>query len=103
MSKWTDVRDNIVDALNVDVVTDDLKNQITNTLLEQILPIIENAVDSFAEKVKAQAPQESGWCRVRDGIVLPLILEGLVFVVKTVLAKALNENVKVKEEPSKGV
>ena len=33
MSKWTDVRDNIVDALNVDVVTDDLKNQVTNTLL----------------------------------------------------------------------
>lgn len=103
MSKWTDVRDNIVDALNVDVVTDDLKNQVTNTLLEQVLPIIENAVDSFAEKVKAQAPQESGWCRVRDGIVLPLILEGLVFVVKTVLTKALDENVKVKEEPSKGV
>lgn len=103
MSKWTDVRDNIVDALNVDVVTDDLKNQVTNTLLEQVLPIIENAVDSFAEKVKAQAPQESGWCRVRDGIVLPLILEGLVFVVKTVLTKALDENVKVKEEPSNGV
>lgn len=103
MSKWTDVRDNVVDALHVDDVTDDLKNQVTNTLLEQVMPIIENAVDSFAEKVKAQAPQESGWCRVRDGIVLPLILEGLVFVVKTVLTKALDENVKVKEEPSKGV
>ena len=34
MSKWTDVRDNIVDALNVDVVTDELKDQVTNTLLE---------------------------------------------------------------------
>ena len=28
MSKWTDVRDNIVDALNVDVVTDELKDQM---------------------------------------------------------------------------
>ena len=28
MSKWTDVRDNIVDALNVDVVTDELKDQL---------------------------------------------------------------------------
>lgn len=44
MSKWTDVRDNIVDALNVDVVTDELKDQVTNTLLEQVMPIIENAV-----------------------------------------------------------
>lgn len=43
MSKWTDVRDNIVDALNVDVVTDELKDQVTNTLLEQVMPIIENA------------------------------------------------------------
>lgn len=41
MSKWTDVRDNIVDALNVDVVTDELKDQVTNTLLEQVMPIIE--------------------------------------------------------------
>lgn len=29
MSKWTDVRDNIVDALNVDVVTGELKDQVT--------------------------------------------------------------------------
>lgn len=101
MSKWTDVRDNIVDALNVDVVTDDLKNQVTNTLLEQVLPIIENAVDGFSEKVKAQAPQETGWCRVRDGIVLPLVMEGLVYVVKTVLTKATEENTK--EDPTKTV
>ena len=40
MSKWTDVRDNIVDVLNVDVVTDELKDQVTNTLLEQVMPII---------------------------------------------------------------
>ena len=96
MSKWTDVRDNIVDALNVDVVTDELKDQVTNTLLEQVMPII-----GFSEKVKAQAPQESGWCRVRDGIVLPLVMEGLVFVVKTVLTKATAENAK--EDTAKGV
>ena len=65
------------------------------------MPIIENAVDGFSEKVKAQAPQESGWCRVRDGIVLPLVMEGLVFVVKTVLTKATAENAK--EDTAKGV
>ena len=44
MSKWTDVRDNIVDVLNVDVVTDELKDQVTNTLLEQVMPIIEQSL-----------------------------------------------------------
>ena len=78
MSKWTDVRDNIVDALNVDVVTDELKDQVTNTLLEQVMPIIENAVDGFSEKVKAQAPQESGWCRVRDAEVKRLVAPNTV-------------------------
>ena len=101
MSKWTDVRDNIVDALNVDVVTDELKDQVTNTLLEQVMPIIENAVDGFSEKVKAQAPHETGWCSVSDGIVLPKLMEWLVFVVKTVLTKATAENAK--EETAKGV
>lgn len=46
-------------------------------------------VDDFADKLKQQAPSETGWCRIRDGIVLPLVMQGTVYVVKVVLTKAL--------------
>lgn len=89
MSKWTEIRDSIVSALKVDEVTEELKERVTQALIDEVFPAIEEAVNSFVEKVKAQAPSESGWCRIRDGIVLPVILQGLVYVCKVVLQKSL--------------
>lgn len=89
MSKWTDIRDNIVDALQVDDVTEEVKQRVTQTLMDEIIPIIENAVDSFCTTIKEQAKTESGWCKIRDAIVLPLLMQGAVNVVKLVLSKTI--------------
>ena len=89
MSKWTDVRDNVVDALHVDDVTEDVKQHVTATLLSEVMPVIENAVDNFCAATKEQAKTESGWCKIRDGVVLPLIMQGGVYVVKLVLSKTV--------------
>ena len=91
MSRWVDIRDSIVASLNVEEVTEELKNKVTTVIVDEVFPGIEKAVDNFVEKIKQQAPNETGWCRIRDGIVPPLVLEGLVFVAKTVLTKALAE------------
>ena len=89
MSKWTDVRDNVVDALHVDDVTEDVKQHVTATLLSDVVPVIENAVDNFCSSTKEQAKTEAGWCKIRDGVVLPLIMQGGVYVVKLVLSKTV--------------
>ena len=89
MSKWTDVRDNVVDALHVDDVTEDVKQHVTATLLSEVMPVIENAVDNFCAATKEQAKTEAGWCKIRDGVVLPLIMQGGVYVVKLVLSKTV--------------
>ena len=89
MSKWTDVRDNIVDALHVDDVTEEVKRHVTATLLSEVMPVAENAVDSFGAATKEQAKAEAGWCKIRDGVVLPLIMQGGVYVVKLVLSKTV--------------
>lgn len=91
MSKWTDVRDNIVDALHVEDVTEDIKQHVTSTLMSEVIPVIENAVDNFCAATREQAKTETGWVKVRDGIVLPLVMEGTVYVVKTVLNKTVTE------------
>lgn len=91
MSKWTDVRDNIVDVLHVEDVTEDIKQHVTSTLMSEVMPVIENAVDNFCAATREQAKTETGWVKVRDGIVLPLVMEGTVYVVKTVLNKTVTE------------
>lgn len=91
MSDWVKFRDSVVDALHVDDVTEQVKQDVTAAVLKEVLPIVENAVDSFTETTKAQAAQETGWCKIRDAVVLPLVLQGAVYVVKTVLEKTVQQ------------
>lgn len=91
MSQWTEIRDNVVDALHVEDVTEKVKQEVTEKILVEVLPIAENAVNSFTATTKMQAKTEDGWCKIRDGIVFPFVLQGLVFVVKTVLQKTVKE------------
>ena len=100
MSKWTDVRDNIVDALHVDDVTEDVKQHVTGTILSEVVPVAENAVDSFCAATKEQSKTETGWCKIRDGIVLPLVMQGGVYVVKLVLSKTVAQTVSGTAEPN---
>lgn len=89
MSKWTDVRDSIVDALHVDDVTEEVKQGVTQKILDEVIPVVESAVDAFCATTKEQAKTESGWCKIRDAIVLPLVLQGSVYIVKMVLSKTV--------------
>ena len=50
MSKWTDIRDAIVKEINVDQVTEEVKQRVTRTILAECIPAIEQAVDKFVTK-----------------------------------------------------
>lgn len=89
MSKWTDVRDNIVDALHVDDVTEEVKQGVTQKILDEVIPVAENAVDAFCTATKEQSKTETGWCKIRDGIVLPLVMQGGIYIIKLVLSKTV--------------
>ena len=89
MSKWTEIRDNVVDAMHVDDVTEQVKQNVTTAILNEVIPIIENAVDSFVSTLKEQATNETGWCKLRDGVVLPIVMQGIVYVAKKILTKTV--------------
>ena len=89
MSKWTEIRDSIVNALHVDKVTEELKQRVTTAIINEVLPPIEDAVNKFVTTIQAQAKEEHGWCYWRDAIVLPSVMQGAVWLVKTVLTKTL--------------
>ena len=91
MSKWTDFRDDIVESLQVEEVTEQAKQALTKQLVESILPAVKTVADGFTAKIKEQAKAETGWCKIRDMFVLPLVINGVIYVVETVLTKTLEK------------
>lgn len=94
MSKWTDFRNDIVESLQVEEVTEQVKQNLTKQIVESILPAIKTAADGFTAKIKEQAKAETGWCKIRDMLVLPLLIDGLIYVVEKVLTKTMEKTEK---------
>lgn len=89
MSKWTDIRDNIVRELHIDNVTEEIKQRVSASIVSEVLPPIEDAVNKFVATIQAQSKEEHGWCYWRDAVVLPTVMQGAVWLVKMVLTKTL--------------
>ena len=91
MSKWTDFRDDIVESLQVEEITEQVKRNLTKQIVESILPAVKTAADGFTAKIKEQAKTETGWCKIRDMLVLPLVINGAIYVVEMVLTKTMEK------------
>ena len=103
-SKWVEVRDSLVEALKIEEVGKDLKNNFVTWLESEGVEFAQKFVDKIIEECKADAPQETGWCRirkdapeekgwckVRDAFVLPLAIQGGLTVLKVIIEKAAAE------------
>ena len=90
MSKWTDIRDSIVNELHIPEVTEEAKQRMTLAIVNEGMPLIEQAVDGYVAKLKEQAKSERGWTWGRDAVALPVVLQGAVWAVKMILAKSLD-------------
>lgn len=91
-SKWVIIRDSVLDSLQFDQVTEKMKSDLTKWLLSEILPMATAAAESFILQVKEQAASETGWCKIRDLIVLPFIIQGTLWLVETALSKTVAED-----------
>lgn len=91
MSKWTDFRDNVEKSLDIGTVTEQVKQDFTGWLIHTAMPLAEKAADSFVTQVQAQAASEAGWNKARDLVILPAVIRGGLYLVKTVLSKTYVE------------
>lgn len=90
-SKWVTIRDSVIDSLKFDKVTEDMKSGLTRWLLSELLPVGKKAADEFCQQVKEQAAGETGWCKIRDLIVLPFIIQGGIWLIEMALDKTVTE------------
>lgn len=92
--KWVEIRDAALKNLEVGKVTEEVKQNFTAWLVETLVPVAEVAADKFVSQTVEQAKDETGWCKVRDMIVLPGIVRGGLWLIKTTLAKTAENTVK---------
>ncbi len=91
MSKWVEIRDSIVEALKVEEVGKDLKDRFVEWLEMEGVAFIQAFADSIIAECKADAPTETGWCKIRDAIIIPVALNIGMAILKLVIEKAANE------------
>lgn len=91
MSKWTEVRDGVVAAFDANDVTEELKESVTQKIIDEVLPAVDDVAGKFIATIEAQAKDETGWNKLRDGIVLPLVINGTIYIIKYVLNKTTTQ------------
>lgn len=94
MSKWTEFRDAIEADISGMSISETAKQELTKNLVNNVMPAVDAWVDKLAGGLTEEAKGESGWCKIRDGIVLPYVLRALVYLGRQVLEKTLENTVK---------
>lgn len=59
MSKWTDIRDSIEQAVSDTQIDEQVKQAVTQKCYDVILPSLQKLGDGFVASVKAQSADES--------------------------------------------
>lgn len=88
MSKWTDIRDAAIGALQADSVGKDIKGDFLAWLEQEGLAFLQDVADRVITECKADAESEGGWCRIRDAFVLPVVISIGMYVLQMVIDKA---------------
>lgn len=94
MSKWTEVRDGMLAALDASDVVESAKQQIIESLSTEGMTTLESVADKFVTQVQAQAASEAGWSAIRDKFVLPLLINSTIWAVKFVMSKSTSNEQK---------
>ena len=79
------------------LVTETAKTQLLAWFKSTAIPYAEEVADAYVATLKKQAETESGWCKIRDGIVLPTLISVAEFAVEKTLS-VLEAAVKEDEE-----
>lgn len=91
---FTKARDEVIANVG-SLVSDKAKNELLCWFKDTALPYAEQVADAYVTTLKKEAENETGWCKVRDSIVLPLLIETSEFLTEKALTFLAD---KAKEE-----
>ena len=88
------VRDSLLEAVKAEEVGKALKDNLVGWAEKEGIEFIEQFADGVIDECHKDASNETGWCKIRDSVVLPVAITGGVFVLKLVLTKAATAEIK---------
>lgn len=94
MSKWTEFRDAIEADISSMSISETAKQELTKNLVDNVMPAVDAWVDKLAGGLIEEAKAETGWNKIRDGVVLPYALRALVYLIRLVLRSTMENTVK---------
>lgn len=94
MSKWTEIRDTAIEALNAEGVGKDIKDKFIDWLVKEGMTFLQAVADKVVAQCKADAASESGWCKIRDAFAIPAAISIGMYVLEMVVEKATAESQK---------
>lgn len=60
-------------------LTENAKNDIMKWIGNKVIPTARDTITQVNQELKAQAENESGWVKTRDGFFIPLVLSILLW------------------------
>lgn len=93
MSKWTDFRDAIEADISSMSLSETAKQELTKNLVNNVMPAVDAWVTKLSDGLIDEAKSETGWCKIRDAVVLPYALRALLYLGRQVLQKTLENTV----------
>ena len=88
MSDWVKIRDSVEDALKIEEVGATLKGRFVGWLGDEGIGFIQPMADAIIDECRKDAPNESGWCKIRDAFVVPVAVKIGMALLKLVIEKA---------------
>lgn len=99
MSKWTDIRDGALDAMQQGAinVVEETKQQFVANFIVAGVPVVEAYAAEFVAKVKDQSANEAGWTKIRDAFVIPFAVQIGLYIGKQILQTVQDQTAKAVE------
>ena len=87
---FNNIKEELINNVN-EVVTNQAKKYFTRWLKESRIPQLKEIADVYTNKLKEDAAKESGWCKIRDGVVLPICIAVALNVIDSVIGKIIEK------------
>lgn len=89
MSKWMEIRDDIEAEISEMKIDEQVKQTVTQKLYDVALPSLQKLGDGFIDAIREQSKSETGWCKLRDSIFLPVVIKSTLWLIELVLSKTI--------------
>lgn len=95
MSKWTEIRDDIEAEISEMKIDEQVKQTVTQKLYDVVLPSLRSLGNGFTDALKEQSKNETGWCKVRDAIILPTVIQSALWLIDLMLRMTIKQTTGV--------